>query len=551
MLLLLIVGTTTALAASPKKPDSAAEPESANPEYGSDAKRPEVALARLTAPAKKLDPAELAAFVDAAIERRLSEKQLEPAPPADDAEFLRRVSLDVAGVIPTAEQVESYPADRRVDKRARLVDQLLASEEYARHQTDVWRELLIPTTAASLRREHQYALEWLRESFARNKPWDRTVREILTADGFQDENGAVTILMTHQSLDEITDRVAKIFLGAQLQCAQCHNHPFQDWKQDEYWELAAFFKNVRPQYAKVEKVERYGVSERGDRKPIMTPASYKEVPAGFLRGGPAKVTEGEPALPVFAEWLTAADNPWFARNYVNRTWRQFFGRGLVEPIDDLRGDNPATHPEVLDELARQFAAHDFDAAYLIRALTATRAYGRTSAGAAEAATDETTTWYGRMMIRVLQPFPLYDSVERILALGDDAAAVAPAKLPENRYEAIRELRKRRGTRDNFANYFAGEEGAAPTSYQAGLPQALRLMNGKELQYRPSKTSTELRKRYARPEEAIDYVFRAVLSRRPASDELQTSLKYVETKGGGTYTDLIWALMNGTEFLANH
>jgi hypothetical protein len=154
-----------------------------------------------------------------------------------------------------------------------------------------------------------------------------------------------------------------------------------------------------------------------------------------------------------------------------------------------------------------------------------------------------------MPIRVVQPYPLYDSLERVFAIAEPPQA--PAKLPEAKHEAIRELRKRRGGRDSFAGYFQGEEGAAPTSYQAGLPQALRLMNGKDLQYRPTKVNYEVLKRFPKQEDGVDFVYRAVLSRRPTADELQTSLDYLRTKGGGKYSDLIWALMNGTEFIANH
>jgi hypothetical protein len=152
-------------------------------------------------------------------------------------------------------------------------------------------------------------------------------------------------------------------------------------------------------------------------------------------------------------------------------------------------------------------------------------------------------------VKVLQPYSLRDSVERVLSLGEAPQELAP--LPENPSEAIRELRRRRGTRDSFALYFQGEEGAAPTSYQAGLPQALRLMNGKDTQYRPSKASDEVRRRYDQPEAGVDFVYRAVLTRRPTADELQTAVTYVQKKGDGKYTDLIWALINSTEFAANH
>lgn len=541
-LLTMLLVAITAVA-----PSSADDKPSTIPQYGDDS-QPRIGLPPLVLPKRKSTPAELAKFIDAAIDRRLQEKKLTAAPPADDAEFLRRASLDVTGVIPTAERVAQFLDDKHPDKRAKLVDELLASDEYAQHMTDDWRELLIPTTAASLRREHQYGIEFLNAAFAANKPWDRIVTEILTADGFQTENGAVTILMTHQSLDEITDRAAKVFLGVNLQCAQCHNHPFTDWRQNEYWELAAFFKNMRPLYKKVDKVEMYGVSESSDRKPIMTPPSFQAVPAAYLRSGPVQLKEAEPALPVLAHWLTAPENPWFARAFTNRIWRQYFGRGLVEPVDDLRADNPATHPEVLDEMARQFAANKFDVKYLIRAVTATAAYQRTSR-IADSDESETLRLYGRMPLKVLQPFPLRDSIERVLAIGEPPQP--PAKLPDDPHEAIRERRKRRGSRDSFAQYFQGEEGASPTSYQTGLPQALRLMNGKELQYRPSKMSDEVLRRYKQPEAGVDFVYRAVLSRRPTTEERDTAVAYVNEKGEGKYTDLIWALLNSTEFAANH
>src|SRR6185369_8139808 len=227
-------------------------------------------------PCETLTAAELAQRVDQIIARELAAHDIPPSGRADDAEFLRRVYVDVSGTIPPWDKVEAFLNDTASDKRERLIDELLKSPEYARHMTDQWREHLIPNTAASARRRHETGIQWLDDAFRENRPYDECIRGALTADGMQRDNGATTFLLTHQSLDEATDRLSKVLLGVQITCAQCHAHPFQDWTQDDYWGIAAFFSKVKHQYERITHVEHYGVSERGDRKPIMLPASYKQ-----------------------------------------------------------------------------------------------------------------------------------------------------------------------------------------------------------------------------------------------------------------------------------
>ncbi|MBL8830297.1 MAG: DUF1549 domain-containing protein, partial [Planctomycetaceae bacterium] len=301
----------------------------------SDAAKPTTVNQTLTkgkaANVKKFTAAELATQIDVHVDRALQAKKIPASPRSDDAEFLRRVYLDITGTIPAYERVEPFLNDSQPDKRARLIDELLASPEYVRHMTDQWREHLIPNTAASARRRHETGIQWLEEAFRTNRPYDEFIRGVLTADGMQRNNGATTFLLTHQSLDELTDRLSKVLLGVQITCAQCHNHPFADWKQEDYWGTAAFFSKVKHQYERIEKVEHYGVSERGDRKPVMTPPSLKVVPPTYLGGEPAKLDPAEPYLPVFVDWLASEGNPYFARAFVNRLWRSLLGRGLVEP----------------------------------------------------------------------------------------------------------------------------------------------------------------------------------------------------------------------------
>jgi len=507
--------------------------------------------------ATRLTAAELARQIDLHVGRALEAKKIPAASPSDDSEFLRRVYLDIAGVIPPLERVEPFLLDARPDKRARLIDELLAGEEYARHMTDQWREFLIPNTAAAARRRHETGIAWLEEAFRTNRPYDDFVRGVLTADGMQRNNGATTFLLTHQSLDEATDRLSRVLLGVQITCAQCHDHPFADWKQDDYWGTAAFFSKVKHQYERIEKVEHYGVSERGDRKPIMTPPSFKNVPPTFLGGVRPKLDSDQPYLPVFVDWLASAENPYFARAFANRLWRKLLGRGLVEPVDDLREANPGTHPELLALLGEQFRLNGFDVHYLIRALALSETYQRTSRpldadrGAAE--------WYGHMPVKVLSPYMLGDSIQTVMRLGDrppvpSARSAVPEKpAPElSADDKLKAAQRTRSTRDQFASFFRGEENPAPTAYETGMPQALRLMNSQEM-FRGSRVVAALSQGNREPKSIIEQLYFAALARRPTDDELGIALRYVNSQAEPTraLNDVVWALLNGTEFVTNH
>lgn len=508
-----------------------------------------------TAAPLRLTAAELAREIDRHVQRGLDERGIPAAPRTDDSEFVRRVSVDVAGTIPTLARVESFLADPSSDKRARLVDELLGSPEYVRHMTDQWREHLIPSTAAAARRRHETGLLWLEEAFRMNRPYDEFVRGILTADGMQRENGATTFLLTHQSLDEVTDRLSRILLGVQVTCAQCHDHPFADWKQADYWGMAAFFSKVRHQYQRTDGVEQYGVSERGDRKPLMTPPSFKEVPPTFLGGPRPTLDPNEPYLPVFVDWLASAENPWFARAFANRLWWKFHGRGLVEPVDDLREANPGTHPELLALLGEQFRLSGFDIHYLIRAVVLSGTYQRTSRPTGEPRADD-TAWFGRMPVRILAPYALGDSIRTVMALGDDppaAPATPPAPAPELSYEEqLKASQRARFGRDSFASFFKGEDGAPPTAYETGVPQALRLMNAQEMQ-RGSRVVTALSRTHKETGDLVDRMFLASLARRPTDDEREIALKYVASRPerSRALNDVLWALLNGAEFATNH
>jgi hypothetical protein len=425
--------------------------------------------------AKKLTAAELAAELDRQVLGKLEAKKIPLSPRSDDPEFLRRVYIDIAGTIPPLDRVEAFLADARSDRRERVIDELLGSDTYVQHMVDQWREHLIPDTAAARRRRHETGIAWLEETFRSNRPYDKFVRDVLTAEGWQRDNGAVTFLLTHQSLDEATDRFSRVLLGVQITCAQCHNHPFADWKQDDYWGTAAFFSKVKHQFEKPEKVEHYGVSELGTRKPIMTPPSLKVVPPTFLGGVRPTLDPEKPYLPTFVDWLAADDNPYFARAFANRLWRKLMGRGIVEPVDDLRDANPGTHPELLAVLGEQFRLNGFDIHYLIRAVTLSETYQRTSRPLDGNRSD--AELYSHMPVKVMAPYVLGDSLQTFMRLGNDAYGEATAAKkpvqPVTEEDKLKAKQRARGTRDSFASFFKGEDNAAPTAYEVGVPQALK------------------------------------------------------------------------------
>jgi len=501
-------------------------------------------------PPAKLDAAGLSAAIDGLIEQRLASEKIAAAPPAEDAEILRRLYLDLHGQLPPVDEVRQFLADRSAEKRAALSERLLADPAYGRHLAELYADLLLPRTATNRKVPIAPLHRWLAERFNGNQPWDRTVRELIAARGPQYENGAVTIFMANsKSLapHEATDIVSQVFLGIRLQCAQCHNHPFADWKQTDYWGLAAFFSKVqftskfedgalaRPPPGQKDVVgTNYGITEIPAPKRNDRPERAIDVPPRFLTGETPKVDSSQPPLrPALAEWLASPQNPWFARAMVNRTWTHFFGRGLVNPVDDLRDDNRPTHPELFDELARQFILHDFDVKYLVRAIVGSRAYQRTSASQSD---DGGEALYARMTIKVLTPKQTFDALVRVL--GEE---------PFNDSKGLAFQRER------FVQFFESDDEPDPTAYRRGIPQLLLLMNSRN--YRQGIDSQAAALAAGRsPAEAIDEVYRAVLARTATAREHELMQRFVQSYGDRSseaYGGILWTLLNTSEFTLNH
>ena len=496
-----------------------------------------------------LAPAALVRQIDALIDAKLAAEKVTASPQTGDAEFLRRASLDLTGVIPTADAARAFLDDRDPAKRAKLIDQLLAADGYGGHLADLWTAKLYSKDSDNRFVAKEPLHKWLAEEFDKNTPWDALVTKLVTATGTAEDNPAVTFFMANRSVDKLTDAVGTHFLGQSVSCAQCHNHPFTAMKQTEYWGLAAFFSKVVTPNPKIAKLAgtagpKLGVSEGTgpSRVKDFFPESTLKVAPHVLDGTPVKVTASEPYRPALAKWLTAPDNADFARATVNRTWALLFGHGLVNPVEDMHEGNPASHPELLDLLAGQFAAAKFDLKLLTRTLVLTNAYQRSSKPTAGNTADATLV--GHATMKVMIPEQLYDSLQLL-----QARAGSPTGPREKAAQGPLKGRPNPNGRDAFVAFFlAGADKPNAAEYEAGIPQALRLMNSRQTLGNNPGAARSFAKPGAKPADTLEEMYLATLTRRPTADETTKMLAYLKDGGPTGLADVLWVLTNTSEFV---
>jgi len=498
----------------------------------------------------RLDALALAQHIDKLIGQKLKAEKVELSPRTDDAEFLRRVYLDITGHIPTAEQAQAFLDSKESDKRARLIDQLLSSKDFGKHQADVWQSLMLPRDSEAIRLRQYFPnlIQWLEEGFNDNKSWDKMVRELLTATGPVDKTGPSVYYVANMSVDKVTDNFTKLFLGVQLQCAQCHNHPFTDWKQTEYWGMAAFFMKVRPDgnpRAAAKNGTALNIVEVKNivRDKRRLPESAKILPPKYLQGAQAKLGDRDLYRPALADWATSPGNPFLARAMVNRTWSQFFGRGFVNPVDDMHEGNLSTHPELLQDLTSQFVASGFDVKYLIRAICNSDAYQRTSKPTGNNG-DAAPELFARMAVKVMTPEQLFDSLTQVVG--------SPGARGQAQGKAAGAARRAGNPREQFVAFFRVDDGASPVEYQAGIPQVLRLMNA-QLFNNPAAVQ-KLTRDSRNPKESAEKLYLATLSRRPTPQEVARVTEYLQKHNDEPrqgLADVLWVLLNSSEFALNH
>jgi hypothetical protein len=385
--------------------------------------------------------AETARLIDGYFERHWQAENVTPAPAADDGEFLRRLSLDLTGAIPTAGEAREFLADESPDKRHRRLAELLASPKHAAHLASVWRELLLPKTVG----EDAYAgfENWLAMRFAANEPYDRLVSEILLARGSVGQSPPALFFAAHNTKpQELAASSSRVFLGIQIRCAECHDHPFASWKQDDFWSLAAFFARTR------------GPSSEGGQPRVedvadgeVTHPKTMQTAAPRLPGGePIDLATAEPRRAVLARWMTSPENPYFASAAVNRAWWLMFGRGLSDPVDDMGDHATPAQGAVLQLLSDDFKSSGYDLRRVFDVLARTRAYRLSSATKADADAIDPLTSYSSMPVRSLSARQVYECLLLAAGMREPLSAVDPAAQKRSERRADLQTRRGAGTR---------------------------------------------------------------------------------------------------------
>jgi hypothetical protein len=491
------------------------------------------------------------------IDRRLAaawDRDVRPAPVADDAEFFRRLHLDLAGRIPSVTEARDFLEDDRADKRRLWVERILQADPddpsyrdaYVNHFANVWRAWLLAQTNVQALLQQPALEAWLRQRLRANVGFGALVRDLLTQSPGPNRaavpaDGSASAFYQANELkpENLAGSTARLFLGVKLECAQCHDHPFARWSREQFWQYAAFFTDLPPQGRPAQPPARLA---RGEIKVVGTD---KVVKARFLDGREPKWRD-DGTRTTLVEWMTAADNPFFARAAVNRLWAHFFGVALVEQLDGPGDDGPASLRELLDDLARAFQAHDYDVKFLIRALTASKAYQRTSAVSHPSQKDPRL--FQRMPLRGLSPEQLFDS----LAVATEYQDATPA----DPLLAVRVGPQ--SPRAQFLAKFAAQD--QKTDYQTSILQALYLMNNDFIADRTSvqknRTLATLGDQRTGTARKVESLYLVVLSRKPRPDESERFVKYVDAGGAAgdpkkALADVFWVLLNSPEFILNH
>jgi len=514
------------------------------------------------------DPHECATEVDRLLASDAASRTSAPAPEVDDETFLRRAFLDLVGEPPTADDVLAF-VFQGDDKRSQLVKQLLADDGFGRNWARYWRDVIL------YRRSEERALavaesltSYLREQFDANTPWSTIARELITASGDVRENGKTGLIMAQAGMPEdVTAEVSRIFLGIQIQCAQCHDHPTDRWKREQFHQLTAFFPRiaVRPDRGGDVPTFLVTVNDRPFAPPRQnnnnrfagTPEHYmpnlddptdrgaRMQPIFFLSG--QKLAFGTPDADrrgAAAEWITAKSNPWFAKAFVNRIWAELVGEGFYEPIDDLGPDRQCSAPRTLDYLAEQFAASDYDVKWLFETVMATQAYQRES----RARRNYEALPFQANCAQRLRGDQLFDSLLSALDIPERAPQRPGGPGGGGPYQP------RNNPRVTFNLAFGFDLSDPREEVGGSIQQALVVMNSpfvnQAISARRRDGLGQLLRNHTDNKEALVELYLKTLSRAPSDDEVATCLGYVRQVGdrNEAFEDVLWALINSTEFL---
>jgi Protein of unknown function (DUF1553)/Protein of unknown function (DUF1549)/Bacterial Ig-like domain (group 2) len=505
-------------------------------------------------------------FIDDSILKHLELLHIPPSAPASDTEFIRRAYLDAAGILPKPSEVESFLKDSSPTKRNQLIDGLMKRPEFVDYWAYKWSDLLLVSSNRLSNGEMWSYYNWIRDSVANNKPWNQFVSLIVTATGNTQENGAANYWLVHRDPLDTSENMAQAFLGINITCAHCHNHPLAKWTQKDYYGMANLFARVR--------LKTFAPSGlRPAVGPLFNDVTVYSAPTGefmddrFMMPLPPKPLDAvalASSAPgdtrqYFANWLTSPENPFFARNIVNRVWRNFMGRGLVEPVDDMRDTNPATNDELLNALVKDFVAHNFDVNYLIRTIMHSATYQTSSEPLKENADDDK---YGsHYVIKRLPAEVLLDAYSQVTQVPEKfdgyPVGMRGMQLPDTAVKSYFLTAFGRPVREQTRE---SERTSVPT-----ITQALHIINGDTLNNKlraPDNSVNMLLKLGFSDEQIVDYLYLASLSRHPTDVERsslvdalasaeQQKIAGVEDPRRAALIDLSWSLLTSEEFMFNH
>lgn len=494
--------------------------------------------------------------VDQFIEQGLKKKNFGASEMTDDYEFVRRAYLDAVGFTPSADQIVGFVKNGNANKRELLVNTLVNSPQYIERWADVWTTMIVgrkqDRRSSGVNRATMKA--WMKEALLRNKGWDQITREILTSEGTNEENGAVNFFAKYgPAQKDTTAAVSKIFLGVRISCAQCHDHKFEKWKQEDFWSLASFFgrssqRMVRPRDRS--ELPYYIVKDTGGKGDLTATIdagpkmNQKVVAKAFLDGQPIATENMQNARVELARWVTSPRNPYFAQAFVNRVWGELNGRGLYHPVDDWRDSNPPSNPELLNYLAEDFAAHQYDMKYITKALMNSKAYqlaatmtpaervakAKGDDKALATAKDTAETTFARARFRPMTPEQMFESVVASTGGGNEIAdATTRAQLEQKRSTYL----------DQFVTLLDNDEGVEQTDFEGTIPQALTLMNGDLLNSRISATKGFISLLMAsRLNDAarIDYIFLQAVGRIASPKEKQDLVGLMQSRAREAQTN---------------
>jgi hypothetical protein len=491
-------------------------------------------------------------YIDQHIDAKLQKLHIQPSAVTDDAAFLRRVSLDLTGQLPTPDEVRAFLADAAPFrlKRSKRIDKLIASPAFTDYWTVKWGDLL-QSSRKFLGEKGTYEFrEWIRDSIAANKPYDKMVRELLTSRGSSYDDPAANFFRTTREPKPTMEKTTQVFLGVRMVCAQCHDHPFERWTQNQYYQMAAFFSAVglRPGY---EVGEEIIYDQRADYE-MKHPKDSRVVAPQFLIASatPVKIPSDQRRRDALADWLVSKENPFFAKAIANRVWSYFFGHGIIDPVDDIRASNPPVNPALLEALTKDLTDHNFDLQHLMRTIVNSRAYQ---------ASFVTNEWNAGDGDNFSHAIPRRLTAEQLMDAVGSATGARPAfpEVPEDTNAS--QVPDPHVGKDGFLDLFGrpSRESACECERRAdlSLPQALNLINGKTISDAVADPNGRVTKSVlAGKNDAaiVEDLYLATLSRTPTKAEAENGLKYLSGGARGIRAqDLLWALLNSKGFLYSY